>query len=77
MPMNPSPRTVFHWAWNAETLRVDCSMTRRRAAILLREWRRNPNTRLERVGPGRYQIEIEGAGCAVATMTIARVTDHA
>jgi|GEM_PF-1010197 len=76
MPKKPH-RTVFHWAWNAEPLQVDPSMTRKRAAILLRDWRSNPNTRLERVGRGRYRIEMEGAGCAVATMTIARGPDHA
>lgn len=55
---------TFYWAWNDHDRRPDTRMTRRRAAVLLRSWRRllrqpannRPLISLQRLTRGCYRV---------------------
>lgn len=62
--------TQFYWTWDGERRLEDASMTRARAAALLRSWRADPNIRITLAGRRTYRGETEGAGRVGWTMEI-------
>ena len=62
--------TRFYWTWDGERRLEDASMTRARAAALLRSWRADPNIRISLTGRRTYRGETEGAGRVGWTMEI-------
>ncbi len=57
--------TLFFWAWRGYAPQPDTSMTRERAAKLLRSWRRSRTQghrdfSLQRVAKGNYRIAARG-----------------
>ena len=59
-----------YWAWDGERQVEDPKMTRARAAVMLRNWRSDPNIRVTRIGRRTYRGETEGAGRVGWTMVI-------
>lgn len=57
-------KTTFEWQWNDGPVWPDSSMTRSRASVLLRSWRRQSRqpanyknvTECVRVAPGCYRV---------------------
>lgn len=54
---------TFHWGWNGHAPQPDPTMTRQRAANLLRSWRRSARygghysrVTLTRLGKGQYRV---------------------
>lgn len=55
---------TFYWSWNDHDRQPDKHMTRQRAAVLLRSWRRllrqpannRPLAGLRRLAPGCYRV---------------------
>lgn len=60
----------FFWAWDGADMAPDPTMTRARAAALLRSWRADPNIRITLAGRRTYRGETEGAGRVGWTMEI-------
>ena len=60
----------FYWTWDGEQQLEDASMTRARAAAMLRAWRADPDIRITLIGPRTYRGETEGAGRVGWTMVI-------
>ena len=60
----------FYWTWDGERQVEDPKMTRARAAVMLRNWRSDPNIRVTRTGRRTYRGETEGAGRVGWTMVI-------
>ena len=58
----------FYWTWDGERQLEDASMTRARAAAMLRAWRADPDIRITLIGPRTYRGETEGAGRVGWTM---------
>ena len=62
--------TRFYWAWDGERQIEDASMTRARAAAMLRAWRADPNIRITLAGRRTSRGDTEGAGRVGWTMEI-------
>ena len=62
--------TRFYWTWDGERQLEDASMTRARAAAMLRAWRADPDIRITLIGRRTYRGETEGAGRVGWTMVI-------
>tara|TARA_R110000868_G_scaffold43655_6_gene146640 strand:+ start:426 stop:620 length:195 start_codon:yes stop_codon:yes gene_type:complete len=60
----------FFWAWDGERQLEDASMTRARAAAMLRAWRADPDIRITLTARRTYRGETEGAGRVGWTMVI-------
>lgn len=65
----------FLWGWKEYALQPDTSMTRERAAKLLRAWRRSSTQGrkdffLKRIGKGHYKVAAPGYKDEAATMVI-------
>lgn len=62
--------TRFYWTWDGDRPLEDASMTRARAAEMLRAWRADPDIRITLAGQRTYRGETEGAGRVGWTMVI-------